>query len=135
MFICYEIAYSTLVAKQSQHADHILTVSNDAWFGNSIGPFQHLQMAQLRALEIQKPIIRATNNGISGFITHQGHMGATGPQFEQAIIHDTVETRTGATPYSILGSVPVMAICGLFWCCVALSFRKNRKKTKKITTE
>ena len=63
-FICYEVVYPEFAAALAADSDILLTVSNDAWFGTSIGPLQHLQMAQMRALEAGRWMIRATNNGM-----------------------------------------------------------------------
>ena len=70
--ICYEIAYSELVRKSALKANLLLTLSNDTWFGKSIGPKQHFQIARMRAIENRKPLIRATNDGISALITADG---------------------------------------------------------------
>lgn len=71
--ICYEIAYPELVRSGARQADILLTVSNDTWFGRSIAPAQHMQIARVRALENGRWLIRGTNNGISGLINPQGN--------------------------------------------------------------
>ena len=71
-FICYEIVYGGLVAKNARNADLLITISNDSWFGDSIGPWQHLQIAQMRGRENGRYVVRGTNNGISAIIDHQG---------------------------------------------------------------
>lgn len=71
-FICYEIVFSSLVVKNSQKANFIVNISNDSWFGHSLGSYQHLQIVKMRALETGKPILRATNSGITAIINAQG---------------------------------------------------------------
>ncbi|WP_259337964.1 apolipoprotein N-acyltransferase [Colwellia sp. RSH04] len=99
--ICFEIAFpSQLAANLTQETDMILTVSNDAWFGDSHGPHQHLDMARMRALEFGKPLLRSTNNGISATIDHLGNISAIIPQFEEAVLKANVALVSGSTPYS-----------------------------------
>ncbi len=100
--ICYEIAYAGLVAKQAAHAQLIVTVSNDTWFGDTWAPWQHLQMAQMRALENGRPVARATNSGISALIDHRGQLIAQAPQFVVTELTDKVQLRHGRTPFSYL---------------------------------
>ena len=66
--ICYEIAYQDDVAFQAKNSDVIFSASNDNWFGTTIGPHQHLQIARYRAAENQKPLLRSTSTGISAAI-------------------------------------------------------------------
>lgn len=106
--ICYEIIFGHQLQNNiTEKTDFILTLSNDAWFGNSIGPWQHLQMARMRALELGKPVIRATNNGITAFINGKGNIISQAPQFIKTSLTHRLNATTGKTPYSILGSKPL----------------------------
>ncbi len=102
--ICYEIAYSGLVAKQAKNAQLLVTVSNDSWFGDTWAPWQHLQMAQMRAIENGRPVARATNSGVSALIDHQGNLVDQLPQFVESELTGTLQLRTGRTPFSYLMS-------------------------------
>ncbi|HAW91961.1 TPA: apolipoprotein N-acyltransferase, partial [Candidatus Azambacteria bacterium] len=109
--ICFEIAFPRQIrANFTAATDFILTVSNDAWFGDSIGPHQHLQIAQMRAREFGRPVLRATNNGITASISPDGSIARQLPQFEEAILADTVVLSTGRTFYSIYGDWPLTFI-------------------------
>lgn len=111
--ICYEIIYADLVASRARHSDMLLTVSNDSWFGDSIGPHQHLEMARLRALENGRYVIRATSNGITAIIDDQGRILDQLPQFETARLDGEVQPMTGLTPYTRTGSWPTWLLAAL----------------------
>ena len=99
--ICFEVAFSDqLSANFSNQTDLLLTVSNDAWFGDSHGPHQHLEIVRMRALEFGRPFLRATNNGITAVIDHQGNIVKQIPQFEEAVLSTEVPLVTGLTPYA-----------------------------------
>jgi len=102
--ICYEIAYSGLVAKQAKNAQLLVTVSNDSWFGDTWAPWQHLQMAQMRALENGRPVARATNSGVSALIDYQGNLVQQLPQFVAAELTGSLQLRTGRTPFSYIAA-------------------------------
>ncbi len=106
--ICYEDAYSAEQRYALPEARLLVNVSNDAWFGDSIAPHQHLQIARMRSLEFGRPTLRATNTGISAFIGHRGELLRTGPQHGEATLTDTVQPRRGATPYASAGNYPVI---------------------------
>ncbi len=108
--ICYEIAYPDFTARRAQPANLIVTVSNDTWFGRSTGPHQHLEMARLRALETGRPVLRATNNGITAIIDHQGRITARLPQFDSGVLAGTVQPTTGQTLFDIWGSWPLVLL-------------------------
>jgi len=98
---CFEIAFpQQLAANFTDKTDMILTVSNDAWFGDSHGPHQHFEIARMRALEFARPLVRATNNGVTGIINHLGEVTALAPQFEEVVLRGEVEFVSGYTPYS-----------------------------------
>lgn len=74
VFICYEIIFPEEVNEGVQGADFIVNVTNDAWFGDTPGPYQHFRSAQIRAAETGLPVVRAANNGISGAIDSRGRV-------------------------------------------------------------
>jgi len=99
--ICFEIAFpEQLAANFTEDTNILLTVSNDSWFGNSHGPHQHLEIARMRALEFARPLIRATNNGVTAIVDHHGKIQATLPQFTEAVLKSKIELVEGHTFYS-----------------------------------
>lgn len=108
--ICYEDAYGAEQLFAFPDADFIINVSNDAWFGDSIAPHQHLQIARVRAREVGRFVIRATNNGISAFIGPDGDILQTAPQFRYATLTMDVIPMGGTTPYVVVGNWPVIAV-------------------------
>lgn len=128
--ICYEIAYPNLVAKSAADASMILTVSNDAWFGHSIAPQQHMQMARMRALENGKPMLRGTNNGITALVDYRGGIYQQLDQFSAGELSGSIQPRTGQTLFSRWGSWPIV-IASLIICAgLVLSRRRQNRKTK-----
>jgi apolipoprotein N-acyltransferase len=117
--ICYEDSYGAEMLFAFPEAALLINVSNDAWFGDSIAPHQHLQIARMRSLELGRETIRATNTGISAFIDARGAVLATGAQFEPVQMSSNVQPRAGATPYVRFGNWPVVSLSLLvlagFW--------------------
>lgn len=125
--ICYEIAYASTVRKSVQaDTDFILTVSNDAWFGRSHGPHQHLDIARMRSMELGRPLIRATNNGITAVFDHQGYLIAKAPQFEAHVLLATLPLVEGRTWYHQFGTWSAFFI-SLMGFLLSL-IRKNKSK-------
>lgn len=115
--ICYEDVFGEEVIRALPEATLLLNVSNDAWFGDSLAPHQHLQMARMRSMETARPMFRATNNGISAIIDHRGHVSKQSPQFEVFVLSGSVQPRSGATPYVLAGNYPLLAllVASLLW--------------------
>ncbi len=120
-YICYEVVYPEFAAGLAARSDLLLTISNDTWFGTSIGPLQHLQMAQMRALEAGRWMIRATNNGVTGLINPFGQITEQIPQFERGILYGEVVPMHNLTPYLQWRSWPLIILClGLLgWALLA----------------
>ena len=107
MAICYEVVYPELVREE---VDVLLTISNDTWFGDSIGPHQHLAIARMRAMENGRWLLRATNNGITAIVDHQGEVRATLPQFEAGVLAGEYQERQGRTPFNRFGPWPLYGL-------------------------
>ena len=120
--ICYEDAYAAEQLHVLGDATLLVNVSNDAWFGNSSAPHQHLEITRMRALEAGRWLMRATNTGITAFIDPSGRVVSRSPQFTPTVLEGTVEARTGLTPYATLGNRPAL-ILALIGVLVALRRR------------
>ncbi|MEJ2087618.1 MAG: apolipoprotein N-acyltransferase [Gammaproteobacteria bacterium] len=120
MAICYEIVYPELVRSD---VDVLLTISNDTWFGDSIGPKQHLAIARMRALENGRWLLRATNNGITAIVDASGEVRARLPQFEPGVLRGEYRIMAGRTPFNRLGPWPLYAL--LVAAAVWLILRKR----------
>ena len=130
MAICYEIAYPKAVAEHGRGADVLVTVSNDTWFGASIGPLQHAQMARMRAIENGKYLLRATNNGVTALIDDRGAVVAELPQFEQGVLTGTVHATSGSTPFARFLNAPLLCVLGIV--AVGLGVVSVRRRRKAI---
>jgi len=107
--ICYEDAFGEQVNKQIADAAYIVNVTNDAWFGDSSQPHQHMQMARMRALETGRYLVRATNTGVTAFIAPDGSIRKQAPLFTTTTLTDTIVPMGGVTPYSRIGDNLVFA--------------------------
>ena len=110
-YICYEVVYPEFAASLAADSQILLTISNDAWFGRSIGPLQHLQMAQMRALESGRWMIRATNNGVTALIDPFGRVTEELPQFERGVLRGEIVPMQGLTPYLRWRGWPIAGLC------------------------
>ncbi|MGR9054262.1 MAG: apolipoprotein N-acyltransferase [Gammaproteobacteria bacterium] len=96
--ICYEDAFGSHNVSQPNAAAYLVNLTNDAWFGRSIEPYQHLQIAQMRALETGRFMIRATNTGLSAVVDPNGNIRARAPLFETDVLTAAIRPMSGLTP-------------------------------------
>lgn len=111
--VCYEMVYPRLVARAAKQSDVLITLSNDSWFGASLGPVQHLQMAQMRAIENGRYVLRSTGNGISAVIDEKGSLVATSKQFNREVLSAGFKRMQGQTPWTQYGYWLVHWLYGL----------------------
>ena len=128
MAICYEVAYPATMREKATQAAVLATISNDTWFGQSVGPLQHMQIAQVRAAENGRWLLRATNNGVTAIVDHKGRQVAKLPQFEEGVLRGEVEVRVGRTPYNLLGNwILFVALIGCLLPGVVVSLRPQNQ--------
>jgi apolipoprotein N-acyltransferase len=118
--ICYEDLFGEELARyfadEKEAPTVLVNMSNLAWFGDTTAPAQHSSISRMRALEFQRPVIRATNSGQTAFIDAKGVNRASLPAFTRGVLVGEFEGRTGLTPYaqwtSRWGLTPLWWLCG-----------------------
>ncbi|MDH5181026.1 MAG: apolipoprotein N-acyltransferase [Gammaproteobacteria bacterium] len=124
--ICYEDAFGEEVIDFLPEATLLINGSNNAWYGNSLAPHQHLQISRMRSLETGRMLIRGTTNGISAIVDHRGKLVARSPQFERFVLKGQVQPRQGATPYVRLGNWPVLCLLLAVAGWIGFDLRRRR---------
>ncbi len=110
--ICYEDVFGAELAEVANTATLFVNVTNDVWYGHSIGAWQHNQIAAMRALELGRPMLRATNTGITSAIAHDGRVIGELPWFTQGILEVAIAGREGQTPFVRWGDGFAAALAG-----------------------
>lgn len=123
--ICYEDAFPAEVAQALPEAELLINVSNDAWFGDSLAPHQHLEIARMRALETGRDLVRSTNTGISAIIDHRGRKLVEVPSFVRGAVTAEVTPRRGATPFVRFGNWLTIGL-SLILVLTAAALRRRR---------
>jgi apolipoprotein N-acyltransferase len=115
--ICYEDAFGAEIRGSASEATLLVNVTNDAWYGRSLAALQHNQIASMRAIETGRPLLRATNTGITSAIGHDGREIARLPWFTSGILEIEIVGRQGTTPYvrfgDALSGVVAVALLGV----------------------
>ena len=109
--ICYEDVFGEEIIRQLPEATVLVNMSNLAWFGDSLSPWQHAQISQMRALETGRMMLRATNTGVTAIIDEKGHQLAFLPLFTEGVLKGDIQGYAGATPYVLWGNLPVLVVC------------------------
>ena len=108
--ICYEDAFQRQIRSSLPESTLLANISEDAWFGDSLAPWQRLQIARTRALENGRPLVRANNNGLSALIDHRARVVALAPQFRAHVLRGKLQPVQGATPFVRFGNLPLLVL-------------------------
>lgn len=121
--ICYEDLFGDEIIRLLPRANLLINMSNIAWFGASLAPYQHLQISRMRALESGRPMLRATNTGATAVIDAHGRVLAQLPLFTQGVLESRVQGYAGSTPYVLWGDWPMVVF---FLAVIAAGARRLR---------
>ena len=109
--ICYEDVFGEEIIRQLPQATLLINVSNDAWYGESLAAYQHMQFSQARALETGRTMLRTTNTGATAMIDPHGNVLAHAPHFTQTTLNVMAQGYTGTTPYVRFGNWLFLGLC------------------------
>jgi apolipoprotein N-acyltransferase len=125
--VCYEVIFSGSVVEKKYHPAVLVNVTNDAWYGNTSGPYQHFQMARVRAIEEGIPLVRAANNGISAVVDAYGRVIGSTDLGVEAVIDLPLPKKIPVTTYGRYGKVVVILLMGsaLLIVCINSLIRKD----------
>ena len=123
--ICFEDAFGEEIIRALPEATLLVNVSNDAWFDDSWAPHQHLQLARMRALESARPMLRATNTGVTAVVNHKGDIQSVAQQFKATALTDTIQPMAGRSLFSLVGN---WAVVIMTLACVIVAFVVGRAR-------
>ncbi len=123
--VCYEDAFGAEIRDYLPEATLLVNGSNNAWYGDSLAPHQHLQISRMRALEFGRPMLRATTNGISAIVNPQGKITVHSKQFITDVISETVQPMQGETPYTRWGN---WLVIGLMLLLLGVGYWRSQKR-------
>ncbi len=121
--ICYEDAFAEEAIRSLPEAAFLVNVTNDAWFGDSIEPHQHMQLAQMRALETGRFMLRTTNTGVTAIVAPDGAIVSKAPLFKKTVLKGQIFPMTGMTPYARMGDKVILFLLSL--CLLSLLINKK----------
>ncbi|HYG56377.1 MAG TPA: apolipoprotein N-acyltransferase, partial [Burkholderiales bacterium] len=124
--VCYEDVFGDEMARRAPDATLLVNVSNVAWFGDSLAPGQHLQIARLRAVETGRMHLAATNTGITAAIDRDGRVVARLPQFTEGRLEVQAQGYSGATPYMRVLDWPAVLVSLAILAVAVFAARRSR---------
>ena len=134
VLICFEAIFPEIARVHTQRGANILVnITNDAWFGNTSAPYQHLAMAVFRAVENRRPLIRSANTGFSAFIGPQGKIIARGDLFCEETLKESIDiSNSGSTFYTRFGDIFALSMF-IFSLIKISSFLWKRKISGRLS--
>ncbi len=128
--LCYESIFPELMLSMySDETNGIIMISNDSWYGDTRGPIEHLAIARMRSMEMQKPMIRVTNSGITAYIDEHGAIVERLPSDEEGVLHMQYVPTSGTTPYA-KGGIYIFIVMVL--ATIALGFMLRRVRQDAV---
>lgn len=131
--ICYEAALSREIRRAVPEAALLVNASNDSWFGDSLAPDQHLQIARVRSMEFGRPMARATNTGISAFVDHRGRLLQTTRFDEIASLAQELQPMAGITPFARWANWPLYLLVAAVIGSLAWQARRRVRRAEPVT--
>ncbi|MDW4550818.1 apolipoprotein N-acyltransferase [Defluviimonas sp. D31] len=122
--ICYEAVFPQDLRAAPERADWVLQVTNDAWFGNVAGPYQHFAQGRLRAVEQGLPLLRAANTGVTAVIDAKGRVLDSLPLNTEGVLDAEVPAALAPTPYARTGDLPAAFLIGIGLLALAATRRR-----------
>ena len=127
--ICYEVTYASQAREAVRNGSEMLTtITNDAWYGESSAPFQHFEMAAMRAIEQGRYLVRSANTGISGIVDPYGRVLIRTNLFETVAVVGEARFVQAKTVYATIGDLAAYLSGAIVALALALAFAEGRKK-------
>jgi len=129
ILVCYEAIFPELARASVNGGSRVLiNITNDAWFGHSSAPYQHLSMATFRAIETRTPLIRAANTGITSIIDQNGHIKGMTPLFKETFMAGEIQPGSADAPYLKTGDLFARAFLGLTALLLLVQWQRKPKQ-------